>query len=139
MTVFAEKNPLELAILAAAIIGRTQARVVLDILDRASWSHRVAYTAIEQVARHGKILDQHVRDHPHVTEALLRRSNQVASGDLEKLCWNHLCITNTDQQMALFTVSARPGYEDLRAVLGEIFEGNMLALNDDDHTSEVSM
>ena len=39
-----------------------------------------------------------------------------------------VCITNTDQQMALFTVAARPGYEDLRAVLGEIFEGNMEAL-----------
>ncbi len=129
MTVFAEKNPLELAILAAAIVGRPQARLVLDILDRASWNHKVAYTAIEQVARHGKILDQHVRDHPHVTEALLRRSNPVASRDLEKLCWNHLFITNTDQQMALFTVAARPGYEDLRAVLGEILAGNLEAFD----------
>ena len=129
MTVFAEKNPLEMAILAAAIVGRTQARIVLDILDRASWNHRVAYTAIEQVAKHGKILDQHVRDHPDVDEALLLRLNHVTSGDMEKLCWNHLCITNSDTQMALLRITARPGYEDLRMVLEAILMGNVEGLD----------
>ncbi len=129
MTVFAEKNRLELAILAAAVGDRARARSVLGILDRASWDHGVGFTAIEQVAKHGKILDAHVRDHPHVKEALLRRSNPVTSEDLEKLCWNHLCITNSDTQMTLLRVTTRPGYEELRAILEEILRGNLEALD----------
>ena len=129
MTVFAEKNRLELAILAAAVGDRAHARSVLGILDRASWDHGVAFTAIEQVAKHGKILDQHIRDHPHVAEALARRSEPVTSGDLERLCWNHLCITNSDTQMTLIRICAQPGYEDLRAILEEILRGNLEALD----------
>ena len=108
-----------------AISDRAHARTVLDILDRASWYHHVAYTAIEQVAKHGKVLDQHVRDHPHVREALLRRSNPVSREDLEKLCWNHLCITNSDTQMTLLRITAQPGYEDLRTILEAILRGNL--------------
>lgn len=130
MKVFAEKNPLELAILAAAIGDRAHARTVLGICDdRVSWYHGVAYTAIEQVARHGKILDQHIRDHPHVEEALLRRSDSVSREDLEKLCWNHVGIVNSDTQMTLVRISAQPGYEDLRTVLGEIVRGNLEAFD----------
>ena len=130
MMVFAEKNPLELAILAAVIGDRAHARTVLGICDdRASWYNHVAYTAIEQVAKHGKILDQHVRDHPDVDEALLRRSNPVTSEDLEKLCWNHVCITNSDTQMTLLRITAQPGYEDLRTVLWEILRGNLEAFD----------
>ena len=125
MTVFAEKNPLELEILGLAVSNRAQARIVVDILDPASWYHQVAYTAIEQVAKHGKILDQHIRDHPHVKEALLRPLAQAAAEDLEKLCWNHLCITNSDTLMMLLRLTARPGYEDLRAVLEAILRGNL--------------
>ena len=125
MTVFAEKNRLELEILAMAVSDRAHARTVLDILDRASWYHDVAFTAIEQVAKHGKILDQHVRDHPDVNEALLRRTSPVTSEDLEKLCWNHLAITNSDTQMTLLRITARPGYEDLRMVLEAILMGNV--------------
>ena len=125
MTLFAEKNPLELEILAMAVSSRAQARIVLDILDRASWYHGVAFTAIEQVKKHGKILDQHVRDHPHVKEALLRHLTPAETGDLERLCWNHLCITNSDTQMALLRITARPGYEDLRMVLEAILMGNV--------------
>ena len=129
MTVFAEKNPLELEILAASVGDRAHARIVLDILDRASWYHHVAFSAIEQVARHGRILDQNVRDRPHVKEALLRQSNLVTSEDLKKLCWNHLCITNSDTQMMLLRLTAQPGYEDLRIVLKEILRGNLEALD----------
>ena len=136
MTVFAEKNPLELEILAIAVSDRAHARTVLGILDRASWYHDVAFTAIEQVAKHGKILDQNVRDHPHVKEALRRRSNPVASEDVEKLCWNHLCITNSDTQMTLLRITARPGYEDLRMVLEAILMGNVERL--DETTERVS-
>ena len=129
MMVFAEKNPLELAILATAIGDRAHAHTVLDVLDRPSWYHHVAYTAIEQVAKHGKILDQHVKDHPDVKEALLRRSNPVTSEDLEKLCWNHVCITNSDTQMTLIRIVSQPGYEDLRTVLKEILGGNLEAFD----------
>ena len=125
MTVFAEKNRLELEILAMAVSDRAHARTVLEILDRASWYHDVAFTAIEQVKRHGKILDQHVRDHPDVNEALLRRTSAVTSEELEKLCWNHAFITNSDTQMAHLRIAARPGYEDLRAVLEAILMGNV--------------
>ena len=125
MKVFSEKNGLELEILAVAIIDRAQAQIVLNILDRASWYHGVAFTAIEQVKKHGKILDQHVRDHPDVNEALLRRTSPVTSEDLEKLCWNHLAITNSDTQMTLLRITARPGYEDLRMVLEAILMGNV--------------
>ncbi len=125
MTVFAEKNPLELEILGLAASNRAQARVVVDILDRVSWYHDVAFTAIEQVKKHGKILDQHIRDHPHVKEALLGAPNPESSQDLKKLCWNHLCITNSDTQMALLRITARPGYEDLRMVLEAILMGNV--------------
>lgn len=125
MTVFAEKNRLELAILAAAVGDRAHARSVLGILDRASWDHGMAFTAIEQVAKHGKILDAHGRDQPHVKEALLRRSNPVTSEDLEKLCWNHLCITNSDTQLTLLRITARPGYEDLRIVLEALLMANV--------------
>ena len=125
MTVFAEKNPLELEILGLAVSNRAQARIVVDILDPASWYHHVAFTAIEQVAKHGKILDQHVRDNPHVKEALLRRSNPVASEDLEKLCWNHLGIVTSDTLMMLLRKAAQPGYEDLRIVLEAILRGNL--------------
>ena len=128
MTVFAEKNPLELEILAVAVVNRAHARIVVDILDPASWYHHLAYTAIEQVAKHGKILDQHVRDNPHVKEALLRRSNPVASEDLEKLCWNHLCITNSDTLMMLLRITAQRGWEDLRTVLEAILRGNLETL-----------
>ena len=129
MTVFAEKNPLELEILAVAVGDRAHARTVLGILDRASWNHGEAFTAIEQVAKHGKILDPHIRDHPHVQEALLRRSEPVSSEDLERLCWNHLCITNSDTQMMLLRITTRPRYEDLRAILEEILRGNLEALD----------
>jgi hypothetical protein len=126
MTVFDEKNPLELAILAAAIGDRAHARIVLSICDdRASWYNSVAYTAIEQVARHGKILDEQIKDHPHVKEALLRQSSPMTSENLEKLCWNHCCITNSDTQMALLGITARPNYEDLRTVLKAILKGNL--------------
>ena len=125
MTLFAEKNPLELEILAMAVSSRAQARIVLDILDRASWYHGVAFTAIEQVKKHGKILDQHVRDHPHVKDALLRGLKPAEDGALEKLCWNHLCITNSDTQMMLLGITARPGHEDLRMVLEAILMGNV--------------
>ena len=131
MKVFSEKNSLELEILAVAIADRAQAQIVLSILERASWYHDVAYTAIEQVKKHGRILDQHVGDHPHVKEALLRRSNPVTSEDLEKLCWNHLCITNSDTQMMLLRKTAQPGYEDLRTVLEAIFRGNLETLEED--------
>ena len=136
MTVFAEKNPLELEILAIAVSDRAHARTVLDILDRASWYNRVAHTAIEQVAKHGKILDQHVRAHPDVEEALLLRLNHVTHGDMEKLCWNHLCITNSDTQMALLRITARPGYEDLRVVLEAILMGNVEKDEANDTVSE---
>ena len=129
MTVFAEKNPLELEILGLAVSNRAQARIVVDILDRASWYHHVAYTAIEQVAKHGKILDQHVRDHPHVKKALLRPLAPAAGEDLEKLCWNHLCITNSDTQMALLRILAQQGYEDLRVVLEAVLRGNLEAFD----------
>ncbi len=128
MTVFAEKNPLELVILTAAVGDRAHARSVLGILDRASWDHGVAFTAIEQVAKHGKILDPHIRDHPHVKEALLRPLAQAAVEDLEKLCWNHLCITNSDTLMMLLRKTAQPGYEDLRTVLEAIRKGNLETL-----------
>ena len=125
MRVFEEKNGLELEILAMAIVDRAQARIVLDILDRASWYHGVAFTAIEQVKTHGRVLDQHVRDHPHVKEALLRCLKPAEAGGLEKLCWNHLCISHADTQMMLLRITARPGYEDLRAVLEAILMGNV--------------
>jgi len=125
MTVFAEKNPLELEILATAVSDRAHARIVLDILDRASWYHDVAFTAIEQVAKHGKILDQHIKGHPDVDEALLLRLDHVTSADMEKLCWNHLAITTSDTQMALLRVTARPGYEDLAMVFEAILMGNV--------------
>ena len=128
MTVFAEKNPLELAILAAAIGDRAHARTVLSICERASWYHATAYTAIDQVAKHGRVLDQHVREHPDVLEALRRQSNSATSDDLEKLCWNHVCITNADTQMTLIGIAARPGYEGLRTVLEAILRGNVEAL-----------
>ncbi len=129
MTVFAEKNPLELEILGLAVANRAHARTVLGICDdRASWYNRVAYTAIEQVAKHGKILDAHVRDHPHVQEALLRPLAQSAAEDLEKLCLNHLCITNSDTQMTLLRITAQPGYEDLKTVLGAILRANLETL-----------
>ena len=128
MTVFSEKNLLELEILAMAVGDRSYARTVMGICDRASWFHGVAFTAIEQVAKHGRVLDQHVRDHLHVKEALDRRSGPVPSEDLEKLCWNHVCITNSDTQMTLLRIAARPGYEDLRTVLEAILSGNMDAL-----------
>ena len=129
MTVFAKKNPLELVILAMAIVDRAQARTVLGICDRADWYNNIAYTAIEQMAKHGKILDQHIRDHPHVQEALVRGSEPISSEDLERLCWNHLCITNSDTQMTLLRITTRPGYEDLRAILEEILRGNLEALD----------
>ena len=131
MTVFAEKNLLELEILGLAVSSRTQARIVVDILDPASWYHHVAYTAIEQVAKHGKILDQHIRDHPHVKGALLRPLAQAAAEDLERLCLNHLCITNSDTQMTLLRITAQPGYEDLRMVLEAILTGNLETLEQD--------
>jgi len=125
VTVFAEKNPLELEILGLAVSNRAQARIVVDILDPASWYHHVAFTAIEQVAKHGKILDQRIRDHPHVKEALLRPLAQAAGEDLEKLCWNHLCITNSDTLMMLLRIMAQRGWEDLRTVLEAILRGNL--------------
>ena len=128
MTVFAEKNPLELEILSLAVSNRAQARIVVDILDPASWYHHEAFNAIEQVAKHGKILDQHVRDNPHVKEALLRRSNPVASEDLEELCWNHVCITISDTLMMLLRITAQRGWEDLRTVLEAILRGNLETL-----------
>ncbi len=128
MTVFVDKNKLELEILAVAVSKRAHARTVLDICDRLSWDHDVAYTAIEQVAKHGKILDQLVRDHPHVHEVLQRPLHLAALVDLEKLCWNHLCITNSDTQMMLLRITAQPGYEDLRTVLEAILRDNLESL-----------
>ena len=128
MRVFAEKNPLELEILGVALTERAHAHTVLSICDRASWYHAVAFTAIEQVAKHGKVLDHHVRDHSDVKEALQRRLDPVTSEGLEKLCWNHCCITNSDAQLALLGITARPGYEDLRTVLRKIIWGNLEAL-----------
>ncbi len=129
MTVFAEKNPLELEILGLAVSNRAQARIVMDILDGASWYHHVAFNAIEQVAKHGKILDQRIRDHPHVKEALLRPLAQAAGEDLEMLCWNHLGIVTSDTLMMLLRITAQSGYEDLRAILEEILRGNLEALD----------
>ncbi len=128
MRVFEEKNGLELEILGVALAERAHARTVLGILDRASWYHAVAFTAIEQVAKHGKVLDHHVRDHSDVKEALQRRLDPVTSEDLEKLCWNHCCITNSDTQMTLLGITARPGYGDLRTVLEAILRGNLETL-----------
>ena len=125
MTVFVDKNKLELEILAGAVSDRAQARTVLGICDRASWSHDVAYTAIEQVARHGKILDQHVRDHPHVRDAHKRRLNMADAGTLDKLCWNHCCIANSDAQMTLLRITGRRGYEDLGMILETILMANL--------------
>ncbi len=127
MTLFAEKNPLELEILAMAVADRANARTVMSICERASWYHGVAYTAIEQVAKHGKVLDQHIQDNSDVKEALLRPPSS-ATEDLEKLCWHHVCITNADTQMTLLQITARPGYEDLRVVLEAILRGNMETL-----------
>ena len=45
--------------------------------------------------------------------------------NLEKLCWNHLCITNSDTQMTLLRITAQPGYEDLRTILKAILRGNL--------------
>ena len=131
MTVFAEKNPLELEILAASVGDRAHARIVLDILDRASWYHHVAFTAIEQVAKHGTVLDQHVRDDPDVRGAHLRPLNTATAERVEKLCWNHCCITNSDTQMMLLRITGRPGYEDLRTVLEAILRGNLETLEQD--------
>ena len=128
MTVFVDKNPLELEILSIAVGDRTHSRTVMGICDRASWYHKVAYTAIQQVAKHGKVLDQHVRDHPHVKGALLQSLSWATPEDVEKLCWNHACITNSDTQLTLLRITDRPGYEDLRTVLGAILWGNLEAL-----------
>ena len=91
----------------------------MDICDRASSDHDVAYTAIEQVAKHGKILDQHVRDHPHVKDAFQRGSN--LSEDLEELCWNHYAITVTDKLCTSMHVARRKEYKDIWAILMKIW------------------
>ena len=127
MTVFEDKNRLELRILAMAMGDRASAQTVTGICDRSSWYHRSAFIAIDQMAKHGKILDQHIRDEPEISDALQLRLSP-APEELERLCWNHVCITNADTQMTLLQITARPGYEDLRTVLEAIHSGNMDAL-----------
>ena len=131
MTVFVDKTELEMEILGMAVCEKERAMAVIDICADRDWDDYRAYAAIEQVKKHGKILDHHLREYPPVRNALLRPLDSARIEDLEELCWNHLCIVNTDTQMMLLGLTKRKDYDDLRRVLEEVLRENLKRLEED--------
>ncbi len=136
MTVFGDKGELELELLAIALLDRDCARLVCGICDLASWDNYIAFAAIEQIAKHGSILDEHLAESLYVRMAPDRSLASITSEQVDQLCWTHNAIRMAEQFCTVMQVTRRKGYTDIRATLVTILKANLETLKQDTDSGE---
>lgn len=106
-----ERADVERDIAAAACASTEFAGVVIAILRRTDFDNAQWFDAIEQLARHGKILDG----------AAIPESRWTATTDsLTRLCWTLVGIRSFEDCRMVLVMARRYGWDDLRETMRDV-------------------